>query len=452
MKYSRLITYTFICSVLTGSFVASTPSQAADFYFNPNYIISDEEMSDYTSMTAQEIEAFLRDKGSGLANKTVIDYDGRVMKASTLIWQAALESFINPKVLLTTLQKEQSLIEDPFPTRRRLDRAMGYRCPDSGSCNPKTLDFGKQVDGAAWQYRQYLDNPSSWNFRAGEQYLVDGYFITPVTTATAGLYNYTPHYSGNESFARIWQRYWGKNYRSGSLLKVSTKPEVWYIDKGMRRHITSYSVLVSRFDPNKIVTVTEADLKKYEIGSPIQFSNYSLLRTENGSIYLIVDDQKRHIANMEAFRQLGFNPDEVEQVSAVDLAGYETAEPLTVISSYPTGAVLQDDITESLYYAENGKRYNIIDQSLLPINYPTKVVTRVSRQRIDQLSDGGVAHINNGELVKSFDSPEVYVVEDGERYSIVSESVFAKYGYKWDNIHEVSANVLAAHPIAGILE
>jgi len=132
-------------------------SVLASYYFNPSFIITDEEMTDHLSLSKEKIQRFLEEQGSGLADLVSPDYNGINKKASEIIWQAAMESEISPKMILTTLQKEQSLIGDPSPSQWQLDRAMGYRCPDGGSCSPKTLHFGKQVDGAAWQFRQYYN-------------------------------------------------------------------------------------------------------------------------------------------------------------------------------------------------------------------------------------------------------------------------------------------------------
>jgi len=60
--------------------------------------------------------------------------------------------------------------------------------------------FGKQVDGAAWQFQQYFKKPENWHFQVGQTYEIDGFFITPMTQATANLYHYTPHHSGNKHF------------------------------------------------------------------------------------------------------------------------------------------------------------------------------------------------------------------------------------------------------------
>jgi len=424
----------------------------ADYYFNPHFILLDEEMTDVNALSLAQIQQFLQDKGSSLANSFFTDYKGEIKKASTIIWQAAQESQISPKVILTTLQKEQSLIGDPFPSQNQLDKAMGYRCPDSGSCHPNALGFGKQVDGAAWQFRQYFNNPGNWNYQAGKEYEVDGFLISPVNKATASLYNYTPHYSGNNRFWQIWQKFWGKNYPDGSLIKAQGDKGVWLIQYGVRRLITSYSTLLSRFNPKKILTITKTDLEKYEIGPSIKFSNYSILRAPDGKAYLVVDDQIRYISSPEVFRIIGYNWDEVMDVADEDLQAYQKGLDITVNSIYPTGALLQDKATGGVYYIENGVKMPVVSREIMKSNFSGKVLTAISADELDRYVSGDPVKFKDGELIRSNQDSKVYVVSNAQRHWLKTEDVFAKYGYKWDNIITTTPQAVEIHPLGDDIE
>ena len=420
---------------------------AQDEFFNPDHILSDAEMTDYNSLSLTGIQRFLEEQGSGLAGGTYTDYLGVRRSAASIIWQAAQESQINPKVLLTTLQKEQSLIEDPSPTQRQIDRAMGYRCPDSGSCHPNTLDFGKQVDGAAWQFQQYLTRPQDWFFKAGETYAVDNrYIIRPQTTATAGLYNYTPHYSGNQSFWRIWNRYWAREYPEGTLLKANDGPNVWLLQFGTRRPITSFSVLVSRFDPKKIITVSRSDVERYPEGPQIKFSNYSILSLPDQRLFLLVDDQLREI-DPEAFRKLGYHPEEVVPVEETDFAGYTPGPKITAESLYPTGILLQNSETGGVYYVENSTKHPIFSREIMRSRFPSLTLRQVLPVEFEQYADGTPAQFQDGELVRIEGQSSVYVISEGLRRWIPTEEVFTGLGYRWENIVTTNAAAVELHPL-----
>ncbi|HBX16130.1 MAG TPA: hypothetical protein DEF57_02370, partial [Candidatus Magasanikbacteria bacterium] len=98
--------------------------------FNPNMIITDEELTNANTMSHEDIAAFLKNKSSSLANYEIIDPATGLNKTATeIIFQASQNYQINPRVLLVLLQKEQSLVENSTPTQYNFDWATGYaRC------------------------------------------------------------------------------------------------------------------------------------------------------------------------------------------------------------------------------------------------------------------------------------------------------------------------------------
>lgn len=192
--------------------------------FNANNLISDGEFVNVGDMGTSEIQRFLNDQGSYLkdysengrsAAQIINDavhgygdasgtYSGIVINSST--------GTVNAKVLLVTLQKEQSLISRTTQNTAALNAAMGYGCPDSGGCNSTYAGFTKQIENAAWQLRynyERADKYSNSNFQVGQTFSFDDYNGTHTgkydNKATAALYRYTPHvYNGNYNF---WNMY-----------------------------------------------------------------------------------------------------------------------------------------------------------------------------------------------------------------------------------------------------
>ncbi len=207
-------------------------AQEFDPKFNKNYIISQFQMFDYNSMSLSEIQNFLVSKNSYLANyytdgwpvncdiKTGSDQSNCQtmvkMKASEIIYSAAQRYKINPRLILVMLQKEQGLIQwEGVPPTKRLDWACGYAvCDNCRLDNPKIQKykgFGKQVDNVAGAMRFYFDHYNVYAYikKSGVSYSLDGQIVKPQNQATANLYTYTPHVSGNYTFWRVYQRYFG---------------------------------------------------------------------------------------------------------------------------------------------------------------------------------------------------------------------------------------------------
>jgi hypothetical protein len=443
--------------------------------FDPNNIISDEEMFDSRSLSPADIQEFLEARGSFLATYVTKNFEGKIKKASDIFYEAAnnydcedadlsdsptiaekeakcVKVTINPKFLLVLVQKEQSLIDDPSPTANQLDWAVGYGCPDNQACNTRWKGFGKQVNSAALQFFDYLKNPQRYSFKAGITYRITNtnkpdMMVTPANNATAALYNYTPHvYNGNFNFFKLWLRYFTLSYPNSTLMQAKGEVGVWLLQNRTRRAFLSRGALTSRFDPNKIVQVSKTDLEKYTVGLPIKFPQYSVVRSPRGTVFLIVDDKKRGFTSSEAFRKIGFNPEEVINVSWDDINSFADGKPITATSSYLTGALLQDKKTGGVFFVTDGTKAPIWDKILLKTKFRGRSITPVSPEKLTSFATVEPAIFGDGELLKSSISPAVYVIDNGKKRSFTSGEIFEKLGYKWKNVIMVPKKILDLYP------
>jgi peptidoglycan hydrolase CwlO-like protein len=178
-----------------------TPSPPVPF--KPNTIISDGNYLDAASLTVDGIQAFLGKQSGRLDTYTGTDHNGVTKSAAEMIADAAAAWGVSPKVILVTLQKEQSLISRSDLTQYALDWAMGCGKMDSRTL-PEYQGFGNQIWGGA---RALKRNRSSW--RAGISLSIDGTAVYPSNASTHSLYRYTPHFHGNTSFWKLYWRYFG---------------------------------------------------------------------------------------------------------------------------------------------------------------------------------------------------------------------------------------------------
>jgi hypothetical protein len=266
----------FTLTVLTASCVTQsglfTGVASADPAYNPSALISDSLFTAKTSMSAADIQTFLVNHNSGLKSTTDVEDCGSTsdshysyfttvyscgsrVSAAQIIYDSAQAYGISPKVILGTLQKEQSLVTTPNPTTSQLNCAMGYR-----SCG--IVGFFAQVDYASWQFRAYIElmtgnsywgkSPASYpcanagyiNSGATRVYSTGLYpgrtvtfdnpggtaqTITIANAATAGLYCYTPYvgpyaqtgYSGSYNFVINYQQWFGPSTSSADSYVLS---------------------------------------------------------------------------------------------------------------------------------------------------------------------------------------------------------------------------------------
>jgi len=163
--------------------------------FDKNNIISDEQLTNFASMTLEEIQDFLHLHGSVLAGYS---FDGR--SAAQHIYDACQEHRVNPQVVLVALQKEQGLILSSTASQERLNLAMGW--DPSGIYD--SHNFGDQVYWGTWQFRRCYENLQSYvdtksvPWSVGEPHAVMDGTVTPGNRATAVLYIYTNWIGGPE--------------------------------------------------------------------------------------------------------------------------------------------------------------------------------------------------------------------------------------------------------------
>ncbi len=423
--------------------------------FDPSYILSDADLTNWNTMTVQDIQMFLASKNSALKEIFAVDIDGMQKSAAEIIYNAARTHRINPKVLLVLLQKEQSIITDASPRISQFDWATGFGLCDA--CDPddpavaKYKGFAKQIDSAAGSLRFYLDHytEKTWIKRAGAQYTIDNVFVIPATAATAFLYTYTPHIEGNKNFWRVWREWFkGQLYPDGVLIKVVSDPRVWYVTGGTRRTVESESVLVSYFGDQSVITVDNADLDVLPQGAPLNFPNHTVIHTaEDERYYLHVDETIHPFASAAVLRAIGVNPLEIIEAKKTDIASYTRGTFITVKSAYPTGAILKGKKSGKLFYVQNGIKYPLLDSALLSTNFKSTKPAIISDVALADYTQGEPVLLKEGAVVGVKGEPEIYLVSSGGLRHIASEQIFFSLGYTWDDVVWISGQLAALHPV-----
>ncbi|HLC70259.1 MAG TPA: serine hydrolase [Patescibacteria group bacterium] len=419
--------------------------------FNPNLIISDAELFDKNAMSRDEIQRFLDAKGSYLRTYQAPDPSGITKPAADLIYEAAQAYQINPKYILVTLQKEQSLVTDDNPTPKQLDWATGYAvCDGCSLSDPKVIKykgFGLQVDNSAGIMRWYYDNSDrSYIKKKDIPIRIDNQEVTPQSWATAFLYTYTPHLHGNKNFWRIWNTWFSQLYPNGSVIKGASSTEIWLLQDGKKRQFKNMSVLMSRIDPKMIITIPESDLSNYPDGTAITFHNYALLQTANTK-YLLDYDTLRPFASEEVIRKLGYNPQEFIEVTDADLVGFTVGSQIKEDTVAPEGIIYQLAETNQYFLLKDNVLHPIIDQRVVEVNYNKLKVEKKTKAEIQKYEIAFVPlSFADGTLLKAKNWNQTFVIENGKRRMIADEETFLAMGYKKSNVTTIDFSKLFGIP------
>jgi hypothetical protein len=384
-----------IAVISTGISVKTNAVSASDW--DAGYIIDDATFTDKSAMSVQEIQTFLNQHvGTGGYGKTAgqcdtygtatselgggtraqygaahgnptpftclkdyyevpktspspnlpaNNYGGKAIpqgakSAAQLIWDAAQQYNISPKVLLVKIQTESAgpLTTDDWPTMKQYYYAMGSHCPDSGpngsaNCDANYAGFSIQISSAAALMRSYLDNmrQSWWTNKKPEQvnYLLwnvapsncGGSNVYIQNSATAALYTYTPYQPnqaalaniygsgdgcsayGNRNFWRVFNDWFGKT--KGTYLLQSPRSSTVYLQSGTTRYaIPSGEVLWAYgLNTTAITPVTDSYIDSLSDGGVLN----TLFKIDgDGTIYVADNGYRFGIASTAICNAWGF--------------------------------------------------------------------------------------------------------------------------------------------------
>ena len=446
--------------------------------FDPGNIISDERFGNVDAFASPDaIQRFLELKDSLLANtdpeflkmlREPADIDrkqaledprpnlGRLRTAAELIYDAARQGGINPQVILVTLNKEQSLITGRFSgdvLQRRLDRSMGFACPDSGVCGDLFLSFysqlfgnidneGNRYLGASKSLGRSLNTPGGRGpmvdangstfgsspkvkvSRVGDTITLNNTQGPPnnapasqtfvlANSATAALYRYTPHvYNGNFNFWRFFNEWF--RFTNGSLIKLEGQDTIFYIDNGSRRAVSGTVLTQRGLDVRNTFTVSQVEINEFPIAAPLPPPEGTIVAPASGGKYYLVSDNQLHELSAFVAQSRSLNLNNAVFLPDSEVTNYAINDP----ASPPEKTLVKGTGSPLVYYVEGNK--------LRPISGYVFGQRKFSFGNVLNASDADVAALPKGQplppldgtLVISQSSPLVYYVALGQKFPV----------------------------------
>ena len=272
------------------------------------------------SMTAADVQTFLAaanpSASTTMALKALVtkDHSGVSKTAAQIIAETAAAWQLSPKVLLVTLQKEQSLLTRTAPSQTTLDWALGFGCPDGvpvAERDPAYKGFGTQV----WLAARYLNGYGEITGYAGTPwnktrvFSDHGFSALPRNLATYKLYIYTPHVGypetsgtgalnythGNLLFWNVWNKW--PSYLGDPLASPSNRPVYRFFNTKIGTHFYTASE-VERYS---VATKLKATYRYGGVAYSVNTSNtanavplYRFYNKKNGSHFYTASEQEKN--------------------------------------------------------------------------------------------------------------------------------------------------------------
>ncbi len=348
LQLSRRKTLFFVMGVLIALLsvflLTNSASAANGSSFNAGRIIDDGVFTNKNSMSITDIQLFLNSKvPSCRAGYTCLkDYVENGKSSAQIIWEQSQNYNINPQVIIVTLQKENGLITDTWPEAWQYRTAMGFACPDSGSCDPAFYGFTNQVGQGARHFRNYFDDNPNWfvPYRTGQANIqwspnsaCGSSSVYIQTRGTAALYSYTPYQPnqaalnnlygsgdscsayGNRNFWRDYTDWFGSTYSSEYITQVIQAPNDsrYFLQIGGTKMWipTSETYYSWKLDSYPVLQVPQS-----YFDSLATLPNLKQVGRSGPYYYFVSNGEKHYIPTMQHLQLWGFTQQDVDAVPA----------------------------------------------------------------------------------------------------------------------------------------
>lgn len=224
------------------------------------------------------------------------------------------------------------------------------------------------------------------------------------------------------------------SHPNGTLIKADG-PQIYVVEVGAKRHVPSQAVLESRFSGEDIVLISEAELGAYMQGPPVEFRDGTLIRTEDGRVWVIENGLRRHITNHEVFSGLGYSYNVVWSVSSGEAALHAEGPGLISASFHPDGSILKGSTSE-IWVVRMGTLLHVPSGAVLDSLIERKELISVHNSQLSQFTFGKIG-FRDGSLIRTADG-RVWVISNRMKRHILSPEVFSELKYSYSNVREVT--------------
>lgn len=249
---------------------------------------------------------------------------------------------------------------------------------------------------------------------------------------------------------RARARAWKEKYAGLRYQEQGAGEDIFAIEGGAVKKIADASAESGA--ENKIVKINSSQIALFPKENRTMFPEGTLVKSRTrGEIYAIEDGKRRHITSAELFQRLGYSLAMVRVLSDRELLGYAKGAPIV----FPDGALLASRATGATYLVVNGgkKRLIISARAFAQRGLKRKNVITISDTELEAYPSDGVVGLPEGTLVSlSFKASAAnYVIADGGKKIIPSWEMFDRWKFKRNKIIVISKKDFDLYPDKGAL-
>ncbi len=194
----------------------------------------------------------------------------------------------------------------------------------------------------------------------------------------------------------------------------------------------------------KLVSLSSGQLDLFSETRFLKYPDGSLISLAVSPTIYLIDNGKKRAFNITAkqFSKMGFDFAAVKQVTPDELIKYADGPE---IKYGPDKQLISDGA--KVYLVENGKKRWVTSNSLFSVlGFKWSKVKNISSADAVTFLDGDAMLYPDGTLLRAKDSPTVYLMKNGAKHQFVSAQSFLQLGFKWGSVTTVQADEIALAP------
>ncbi len=117
-----------------------------------------------------------------------------------------------------------------------------------------------------------------------------------------------------------------RTHPNGTLVK-GTGPQVYWVQNGLKRHVSSEPIFSSWFAWPEVVGVSDAELLLYPTGTPLGYRDGSLFAS-GGKVWLVSKGQRRHVPSPASMASLGLSWEAIRNGTESEAAATPEGPPV----------------------------------------------------------------------------------------------------------------------------
>lgn len=181
----------------------------------------------------------------------------------------------------------------------------------------------------------------------------------------------------------------------------------------------------------------------FAVDCPLQIDHAYKAPNSSAVYYVDVQCKKRPFRNAFIYKTYFSSWSDVGITSSTVLSGVSNHElgfmPLGPLYDPKYGALVKTVTDPKVYLLLNGKKYWVTSEPVFyALRYQWNWIEDIDPRLLNKYVVGGeITNINkhlDGTLIKYANSPDVYILENGQKRKIASEIEFNSLGYRWDRI------------------